>query len=358
MSRRQRRYGQPSATKAGLAPGTLLYVGEVKTTEPLATLIEYGPEAIKQTRFSSIDEGQAFQPSLPVRWLNVHGLHNVDLLKAVGERFKLHPLVLEDILNTNQRPKVEDYGDYLFIVARLAAYDPESRSVVTEQLSIVLGRSWVLTFQEKATGAFREIRERLEAGNPQLRKSGADYLVYSLLDKVADRYFGVLESLGEAVEELEDSAYREADEVLQSEVHRLRREMLFLRRALWPLREVLNALQRDDAEFFAHETQIYLRDVYDHTVHLIESLETLRDLVSGLVELSLNSQSNRLNKQMRFLAALSATFMPLTLITGIYGMNFDNMPELKTHDGYFVVLGVMATLATGLVWFFSRRRWL
>ncbi|QNM97268.1 magnesium/cobalt transporter CorA [Chitinimonas koreensis] len=352
---RKRRLMAGVSTKAGKPPGQLEYAGET-----LATLIEYGPgdADLKETRFTSLAQGEGFQPTFPIMWLNVHGLGDVELLREVGRRFRLHPLTLEDILNTSQRTKVETYEHYLYIVAKLARYDEAGDCLVTEQISIVLGRGWVLTFQEYPTGTFAELRERLRKGAGQVRKLGADYLVYALLDKIVDRYFGVLEALGERIEALEDMVMARSDPEILTRVHAIRREMLYLRRALWPLREVLNGLQRDDADYFGAETQLYLRDVYDHAVHLIEAQEMLRDLVGGLTDFYMSNQGNRLNREMRFLTVIATIFMPLTFVAGVYGMNFEYMPELKWHYGYFASLGLMAAIACVMGLFFWRRRWL
>ncbi|GLR15093.1 magnesium and cobalt transport protein CorA [Chitinimonas prasina] len=328
--------------------------------ETLATLIEYGPDEhdLRETCFTSLAQGQGFQPSHGTLWLNIHGLGNHALLQEVARRFKLHPLTLEDILNTGQRSKVETFEHYLYIVAKLARFDDASGCVLTEQISIVLGRGWVLTFQEHPSGTFGEVRDQLRKGAGQVRRLGADYLVYALLDKLVDRYFGVLEALGERVETLEDVVLESPKPEVLTHIHALRREMLYLRRALWPMREVLNALQRDDADFFLSETQIYLRDVYDHAVHLIEAQEMLRDMIGSLTDFYMSNQGNRLNREMRMLTVIATIFMPLTFIAGVYGMNFEYMPELKWHYGYATVLALMATLGLGMGLFFWRRRWL
>ncbi|WP_246038614.1 magnesium/cobalt transporter CorA [Chitiniphilus eburneus] len=348
----------PRADKAGSPPGTLRYVGPDNPEDTLATLIEFGPDegAFFETRFTSLEEGKQYTPQQKTFWLNLHGLGNVELLKYVGRRFNLHPLVMEDILNTEQRPKVEVYAGYLFIIARLVHLE-EGDQLGSEQIAIVLGRGFVLTFQEKPTGTFNSIRESLKNAQSQIRKLGADYLVYSLLDKLVDRYFGVVEKLGERIELVDDDIAAGPVPEHMNEIQNLRRALLYLKRGLWPTREVVNVMQRDDPDFFHAETQLYLRDVYDHTVQLIESTEALRDLVGSLQDTYLALQSNRMNLQMRMLTAVTTIFMPLSLVAGIYGMNFDNMPELHWQDGYFLVLGAMGILAAGLIGYFKLRRW-
>jgi magnesium transporter len=326
----------------------------------LATLIEYGaePGQFRETSFTDLSQGEGFTPRYDTLWLNLHGLANEALLAEVGRRFHLHPLTLEDLRNTGQRPKVEVYPGYLYIVVRLIAFDTERQYVKSEQLSIVLGRQFVLTVQEQPTGTFEPLREELRQAKGLARRQRADYLVYALLDKVVDRSFSVLEQLGEAIEAVEDVVLDQPTTETLARVHELRRELLCLRRGLWPLREVLNTLQRDDGDYFAKETQLYLRDVYDHTVHLIESLEALRDLIGSLVDLWMSNLSNRMNREMRMLTVITTIFMPLSFIAGVYGMNFKHMPELDLPYGYFVTLGVMATLAGSMVLYFWRRRWL
>ncbi|SFN39917.1 magnesium transporter [Formivibrio citricus] len=348
----------PSAAKAGCAPGTLVYVGENEASETLATLIEYGEgeNDYRETTFASLEKGRTFEPLYQTQWLNLHGLGNVDLLQLVGERFHLHPLVLEDILNTGQRPKVDVYPRYLFITTRLVHVSPEGE-IGSEQICIILGAHYVLTIQEKPTGTFNSIRDSLKSTQAQIRKLGADYLVYALLDKLVDRYFSVLEVLGECIETLEEEISTGPKPEHLHRIQNLRRTLHYLKRGLWPLREVINTLQRDEADRFHPETQLYLRDVYDHTIQLIESVETLRDLVSGLQDTYLSLQTHHTNMQMRMLTAITTVFMPLTLIAGIYGMNFKFIPELEWHWGFYAVLGAMLVIGSSLGLYFRRRKW-
>ena len=348
----------PRADKAGSQPGTLQYVGNRAAEQTFATLFEFGPQDgdLVETRFSSIDEGRDFRPKYETLWLNLHGLGNVEMLKFVGKRFGLHPLVLEDILNTQQRPKVEAYPGYFFVTARLIRLCDDG-TIDSEQVSIVVRRGVVLTFQEQPTGTFDSIRDSLKTSQSQIRKLGADYLVYALLDKLVDRYYVVLEQLGERIENLEDAIYAGARPEQMTEIQALRRQLLYLKRGLWPMREVVNVLQRDEPDFFHAETQLYLRDVYDHAVQLIESTESLRDLISALQDSYASQQSQRLNEQMRILTVITTIFMPLTLIAGIYGMNFEHIPELHWEYGYFYALGLMGVITLLLGSYFWVRRW-
>ena len=346
------------AAKVGLAPGTLIHLGERKTDQPTITLIEYGDTDLLEYCFTSVAEAEAHAPRLPVLWLNVHGLHEPEVMAEIGRRFKLHPLVMEDILNTNQRPKIDDYGDYLFMVARFFEIDSESNQVSSDQVSLILGPNFVLTFQERPSGRFDPVRERLRQDRGQIRKLGADYLAYSLLDAIVDRYFNILENIGERTEELEDIMLERPKPGALQAVHQLKRETLNLRRSIWPLREVINSLTRADDRFFRPETRPYLRDVYDHTVHAIESLEANRDVISGMLDIYLSAVSNRVNQEVRALTVIAIIFMPATLISGIFGMNFKVMPLLDLPTGFFVAIGMMATVATSLSIIFWRRRWL
>lgn len=347
--------------KAGLPPGSLVLVGERKTEVSRVSVLEYGPDQLREESFTDLAASRSYQPNpdqTPVLWLNVHGLHQADVMAEIGQRFKLHPLVLEDILNTDQRPKVDDYGDYLFIVARFFDYDAETMTVSSEQVSLVLGKGFVLSFQERPTGNFDPIRERLRQDRGTIRKQGADYLAYTLLDVIVDRYFTVLEQIADRTEQLEDDLMQSASPHLLQTLHQLKRETLTLRRAVWPLREVVSQLARTGAPFFQTETQPYLRDVYDHTVHVIESLEAIRDLIAGMLDIYLSSVSNRLNQEVRALTVVAIIFMPATVITGMFGMNFHVMPLLDNPVGFYLALGLMLTIATSLGIVFWRRRWL
>jgi magnesium transporter len=279
-------------------------------------------------------------------------------MAQLGKNFGLHPLVLEDILNTDQRPKIDSFDKYLYIVTRFFHYDAEQMVFSSEQISIVLGTNFVLTFQERHTGSFDPIRERLRVTGSNLRNAKVDYLAYSLLDSVVDRYFIVLEQLGDDCEALEDALLVKPTAALLHNLHRLKRESMELRRNVWPLREVLNHLTRNENNFFEPGTVLYLRDVYDHTVHFIESLEAIRDLLAGMLDIYLSTISNRVNMEVRALTVVAMLFMPATLIAGIFGMNFRIMPLLQNPDGFWLALGMMGSIASMMGLIFWRRQWL
>ena len=279
--------------------------------------------------------------------------------KQLGERFGLHPLVVEDILNTDQRPKLEDYGEYLFVVLKSLYHSKiESDEPEIEQISLVLGPNYVLSFQERAGDEFEPVRERIRSDKGRVRKMGADYLAYSLIDLIVDTYFIVLEKLGERMEILEEElVLNPTTETLQA-IHQLKREMVFLRKSTWPLREVIGALERGESPLIQDSTSIYLRDVYDHTIQVIDAVETYRDILSGMLDIYLSSISNRMNEVMKVLTIIATVFIPLTFIAGVYGMNFQHMPELAWPWAYPLVWAVMITIAAVMVVYFQRKRWL
>lgn len=358
--RKHRRPGKARLVKVGQEAGTLAHIGAVRTDAPSLALIEYNDTDFRQTGLDSVNESRTHQPlENGVKWLNVYGLQDPAMLEEIGRRYKLHPLVVEDMLNTQQRPKVEDYGDYLFIVTRTFGLNGDGE-LDSDQISIVLGRDFVLSVQERPTGRFEALRERLRTGKGQARKYGPDYLAYALLDAVVDYYFITLDRFADQTDQLDDMllAGMPIDGGALHRIRGLKLDALELRRAMWPLREAINTLVRGDHDLVQDNTRIFLRDVYDHATQLIESLDLLRDLISDMVELYQSNQSNRLNREMRFLTVVSTLFMPLTFIVGVYGMNFEFMPELHWRYGYFLVWSVMIGIVMLMGWVFWRRRWL
>jgi len=346
------------AKQVGLPPGTLVHLGERKQKEIRIELLDFGPDHCEERLLDSVDECLPYLERDSVTWINIDGLHEVETVRTLGERLEVHPLVLEDIVHTYQRPKMEEYDGYLFIVARMLSLSDPSESIESEQVSFILGDRLLLTFQELHGDSFEPVRQRLRAGKGRIRKSGADYLCYALLDAVVDHYFSLLEGLGEHLEELEDELMSDPDEETVQEIHRLKREMLGLRRGVWPLREVMSGLQRIESGLVAEGTQTFLRDVYDHTIQVIDTVETFRDMLGGMLDLYLSSVSNRMNEVMKVLTIIATLFIPLTFLAGIYGMNFEYMPELGWKPAYFVLLGIMVVVAAAMVYFFRRKRWL
>lgn len=297
-------------------------------------------------------------PSGCQTWMNVHGVHDQAMLQAVGARFHLHPLVLEDISNTEQRPKLDVYADYLFLETKLFYYDPAEYSVSAEQISLALSHDWLLTFQERPTGSFEPVRERLRQGQILIRQSSVDYLCYALLDSLMERYFSVLEAINEDAEQLEARILNRPTPADLHNIHRLKHVTIQLRRAVYPLREVINSLIRNEYGFFNAQTVPYLRDLYDHTVHFTESLEAIRDTLGGLMDIYMTSLSQRVNMEVRALTVVTMLFMPATLIAGIFGMNFTVMPWLTETNGFWWAMALMSGIAGAMLLVFWRRQWL
>ena len=353
-----RQKGSDLGKKAGMAPGTVAYVGVARDFTPWVDLIEYGPDTfiekhkIKPDQCPEEDEG-----SLLIRWVNVTGIHDTDVIKSIGSKFNLHSLVLEDIVHVEQRAKLEDYQEYLYLVVKMIGIDEKKKDVTTEQLSIVIKGNTVLTFIEDEGDLFDSLRERIRKGNKKLRISGADYLLYSILDTIVDNYFVVLEKIGDKLEGLEIRLLTHARAADVHELHGMKRELIYFRKFIWPMREVVSLLSKSETLQIKGNTDIYLRDVYDHCVQAIDTLETFRDLSSGLMDVYLSTLSNKMNMVMKTLTIISTIFIPLTFIVGVYGMNFDFMPELRQKWGYSAIWGVMIIItATMLVWF-KRRKW-
>lgn len=345
--------------KAGLAPGTLVHLGTPHPGSTKIELIEYDAGHLERRQIPSLEECALPGAAPSVTWINVDGVSQVEVLQHFGACFGIHPLVLEDILATDQRPKAEDYGTYLYVVLKMLTLDDESGEIRAEQLSIVLGENYLLSFQEGLKGdVFEPVRVRLKNEKGRLRITGPDNLLHALLDVIVDNYFLVLEKLAERIEEIEDELIENPTPVTVHAIYRLKREMLFLHKAVWPLREVVGGLQRRDSQLIQDATVIYLRDLYDHTIQVVDTLETLRDMLSGMLDIYLSSVSNRLNEVMKVLTIIATIFMPLTFIAGLYGMNFKNLPELEWRYGYFAVLLLMAAVVCGMLVYFRRKRWI
>jgi magnesium transporter len=346
--RRPHRSRKKRSQKTGLPPGTLVHVGERLVSASEITLFCYGEGGLEERRFESVEASRTYRPSHPNLWLNVYGLHQPEVMSEIGRRFNLHPLVLEDIVNTDQRVKLEDYGDYLFLVVKAITADAAGEEILTDQISLVIGRGFVLSFQERPSGTFDPVRERLRQDRGQIRRQGADFLAYSLIDMLVDRCFNVLETLIDRTDALEERALQKPGANILPALHVVRRETLALRRVISPLREAVSALQRADTRLIQPATQVYLRDVYDHLVHLVESIDALRDLQGGMLDIYLSSLSNRVNAEVRLLTVITTLLMPASLIAGIFGMNFRSMPWLTDAQGFYVALALMAVVGVAM----------
>jgi magnesium transporter len=347
---------QKRSRKSGLPPGTLVHIGEQKSEKVTISVFHYSETACEE---SLLDQPDRLSPPRDgsVAWINVGGVHKVEIVEALGKQFELHPLLLEDVANTDQRPKLDDFETYVFLVMKMLSLT-KRQEITVEQVSLVLGKNYVLSFQENGTDVFQPVRERLRGGKGRLRQSGADYLLYALVDAIVDQYFAVLESIGEKIEALQQTVVADPRPETLNEIHALKRQLLFLRRAVWPLRDVMNNLSRSDCRYLQEPTKVFFRDVYDHVVQIVDTIETLREMVSASLDIYLSSVSYRLNAVMRVLTVITTIFMPLSFIASIYGMNFEHMPELRSPWGYPLVLAVMAAVGVGMLVLFRNKRWL
>jgi magnesium transporter len=348
---------QRRSQKAGLPPGSLVYVGDKKPEEPLITIIDYNETEFREVETENAEDTFPYRDTKNVSWINVSRINDISTVEKIGSHFGIHSLILEDVLAQGQRPKFEDLENFLFVIVNMLSYNSDEGGIVAEQVSFLFNRSFLITFQEIEGDVFETIRNRLRTGKGRIRKMGPDYLTYALLDAIVDNYFIILERLGEKLDDIEEDILNNPGrETLQS-IHILRRDLLFVRKSVWPLREVIDRLQRTEMELVEDTTRMYLRDLYDHTIQIIDTVETFRDMLAGILDTYLSSISNRLNEVMKVLTVISTIFIPLTFIVGIYGMNFEHMPELHSRWGYPVVWGVMITIGLGMLLFFKRRKW-
>lgn len=343
--------------KAGLPPGTLVHIGEKKTESVKFGQIDFDQLGHSERQPLSARAAANTEQQHATRWTNVYGAHQASDIAPLGERYHLHPLVLEDILNTAQRQKVDSYADHLYIVLHRYEISNETLDLVQDQISLVVGHDYLLSFQERESKTFEPVRQRLRTPPSSIHRGGVGMLTYSLIDAVVDSYFGVIEQINDQAERLEAEILGHPGPNALEGIHQLKRCVSQLRRDLHPLRELLGSLHRDADNYFADDVQVYLRDVYDHTIHIIESLEDLRDLATGLLDVYLSTVSHRVNLEVRTLTVFTTIFLPATLIAGIFGMNFREMPWLTLPSGYLYALGLMAMIAIGMLLAFWRRKY-
>ena len=347
-----------SSKKAGLSPGSLVHIGDKKIETIRMSLMNYDPANLLEKQLPAIEASFPYRDTPPVTWINVDGLHEIDVIEKIGVHFGIHPLVLEDILNTGQRTKAEEFENYIYIVLKMLYFDETVDHITAEQVSLILGPHFLISFQEKEGDVFDFVRERIRKARGRIRKSGCDYLAYALMDAAVDHYFVILENLGEKIELLEEQLLEEPTPRILEDIHHLKREMLFFRKQVWPLREVLNSLIKDPSELIQETTHIFLRDVYDHTIQVIDTIESFRDLLSGLSDLYLSTVSNRMNEVMKFLTIIATIFIPLTFVAGIYGMNFEFMPELKWPWAYPALWLLLLMISASMLFWLKRKNWL
>jgi len=352
------RFIKKSSRTRGLPPGELVHIGERKAEKIRITIIDYDEENFQEKEAKTVEECFSFKEKPTVTWINVDGLHEIEVIEKLGKHFDVHPLVLEDILNTDQRPKIEDFEHYIFLALKMIYHDEKKQEIHSEQISLILGPNYVISFQESIGDVFDPIRERLRNGKGRIRKMGADYLAYSLIDAIVDNYFSILEKIGEKVESMEEELVSNPKPEILQNIHHLKRDAIFLRKSVWPLREVISVLQREESKLIQKSTQLYLRDLYDHTIQVIDTIETYRDMISGMLDIYMSSVSNKMNEVMKVLTIFAAIFIPLTFIAGIYGMNFQYMPELSIPWAYPAVWIVIIIVIVTLLAYFKHKKWL
>jgi magnesium transporter len=352
------RWVRRATKKPGAAPGTLVHTGLQKVERVRIRYLDYDASKIDEAEVDDVSPCFPLQDAPTVSWINVDGLHDVDLIRDVGGRFGWHPLLLEDIVSVGQRAKVEQYDDVVFIVLPMLSWNAERRQVDDEQLSLILDERYVFTFQERFGDVFENVRDRLRNGRGRIRQRGPDYLAYALIDAVVDHYFSVIEAVGDVTDELEGEVLLDPQAGTMHRLHLLKRELISVRRAVWPLREMLTQLLRAEAEYLSPETRVFARDVYDHALQVADTVDALRDVVSGALDVYLSTMSQRTNEVMKMLTIMASIFIPLTFLAGIYGMNFDFMPELHRPWAYPTLLSVMAVLAGAMLVYFKRKGWL
>lgn len=344
--------------KAGLPPGSLVHIGEIIHPEVTISLIDYDATKAIEYKNISLEECKKALEKPPTTWLNIHGIHNPEVLESIGRFFNLDALSLEDVMNTGQRSKLDDHKEYLFIVLRLLNYNIEADCIEDSQVSFVLGKNYLISFLEDHDDIFQGVRSRLLQGKHKIRSMGADYLCYSLIDAIVDHYFIILENVDRKLEQLEADLIKDPKPQVMRNIQHLKREIVLLRKSVWPLREVINNFRKLETPLIQPTTQLYLHDVYDHTIQAIDTIESFRDIASGMLDVYLSNMSQRMNEIMKVLTVVSTIFVPLTFIASLYGMNFDYMPEIHAQWGYPVTIGIMIIVALCMVFFFRHKKWI
>jgi magnesium transporter len=346
------------SVKTGLPPGTLMHIGTKRVKESHIRILDYDENAVREKGKALLAECVPFRDTESVTWIDIEGLQDVGLLEQLGNCYGLHPLILEDILNTDQRPKSDEMESYIYVVLKMLDFDRTSLEIVSEQVSIVFGKNFAISIQEGREGdLFEPLRERIRSGKGRIRKLGPDYLAYALLDTIIDHYFVILEKFAERIETLEENLVSDPQPETLQQIHRLKREMIYLRKSAWPLRELIYGLEKSESELIRPATRIFLRDIYDHAVHIIDSIETYREMLSSMLDIYLSSVSNRMNQVMKVLTIIATIFMPMTFLAGVYGMNFKHFPELEWRWGYLYFWLLSVAIAAVMLILFKRKKW-
>ena len=346
-----------TSAKVGLPPGSIFHVGEQKIEKAKITLTEYDEKKVETFEINSVEEIDPFTDTPQVTWVNVCGLHDTELIKQIGEKFNIHPLVLEDILNTETRPKIEITDDYIFVAMKMLTHNKSEDQIDTEQVSFLLGNSFVFSFLEKSDSVFKPIKDRITEQLGRVRKQPSDYLFYALMDVVVDEYFLVLEQLEQNIESLDDEVIKDGDKSQIEKIYLLKNKLLLTRRSLWPLREIFTRLTREETKLINKKIVPYLRDLLDHTMHITETIEFQHEITNGLMQTHLSMMSYKMNEVMKILTVVSTIFIPLTFIVGVYGMNFPNMPEMKWPWAYSALWGIMICIVIFMVFYFKKKKW-
>ncbi|MBN1788017.1 MAG: magnesium/cobalt transporter CorA [Sedimentisphaerales bacterium] len=348
------------SARSGLPPGTLLHTGQQKVAQPIITAIDYNSDHLEEKQILDIAQCADLKKKNTITWINIDGLHDTKLIEQIGQIFNIHPLTLEDIVSVDQRPKFEAFDEnYIFVALNMLTFNNTDKTIDCEQVSLILGENFVLSFQEKPGDVFENIRQRIRQTKGRIRKMNADYLAYTLIDAIVDNYFLILENFGEIIESLEDELITDPTEKTFRKIHSIKREMILIRKSIWPLREVINGFKKSESKNISQATEAYFSDVYDHTIQIIDTIESFRDMVSGMIDLYLSSLSNKMNAVMKVLTIIATIFIPLGFFAGVYGMNFDHMPELHCKWAYpFGFWIAIIIIVAAMLYFFKRKKWL
>ncbi len=344
--------------KSGMSPGSLVHIGEAKTEKITVHLFDYDKSQFQERELQRVEDVLPLLDKTGVSWIDIAGLHDIGVIEKVGDLFNIHPLILEDILNTGQRPKMTEFDTYIYVVFKMLQFNTEEGRIDSEQISLVVGDHFLLSFQEIQGDVFDSVRERIRKGKGRIRSAGCSYLAYTLIDAVVDQYYSVIELIGEKIEKMEETLLEDSPPMLSGEIHQLKREMIHFRKQVLPMRQLLNNLLKSDSPLIHRSTDVFISDIYDHTIQVIDTLESYRDILSGLLEVYLSTLSNKMNQVMKVLTVIATIFIPLTFIVGIYGMNFKYMPELEWKWGYFITWGFMILVGLVMLAVFKKRKWL
>ncbi len=342
----------------GQVPGAIIYTGEKTEQKLFIESFDYTETTINEQELTNIEDVFSYKSTESTTWININGLNYIDEIEKIGNHYDLHPLILEDIVNTSQRPKIDEYEDYIFIILKMLYYDKDE-NIVSEQVSMVLGDNYVLTFQEAEGDVFDTVRDRLRQSKGRIRNLGSDYLLYALIDAVVDHYYIVNETMGNKVEDLEDLLFEGIiKEHLNKQVLDLKKELLKVRRVIFPLREIISRIEKSDHKLIKKKTIQFYRDIYDHIIQLSDTIDIYREMIFSLMDMYMTSISNKMNEVMKVLTIMATIFIPLTFIAGIYGMNFDHMPELHYEYSYYILWAVMVIVFLAMLYYFKRKKWL